>query len=146
MALVAQSLLQEIGIAVQVDARDGGGFWSAGKGDVGKEIDMYMTVFNGKLDPNFLTQWFVSAQIGTWNWQRFANPTFDKLVDDAAAELDPSKRSALIIEAQKEMDKSAAFVWLTNNAAILAHRSWLKPSSVPGWIDWQYDSFTTTTS
>lgn len=141
MALVARALLQEIGITVEVDARDGGTFWTAGKGDAGKDIEMYMTVFNGKLDPNFLTQWFVTSQIGNWNWQRFANPTFDMLVNEAAGELDPVKRAALIIAAQKEMDKSAAFVWLTNNAALVAHRSWLKPASIPGWLDWQYANF-----
>lgn len=141
MALVAQALLREIGVTVEVDARDGGGFWSAGKGDAGKDIEMYMTVFNGKLDPNFVAQWFVTSQIGNWNWQRFASPAFDKLFDEAAAELDGAKRERLMIEAQQEMDKSAAFVWLTNNAALLAHRSWLKPASVPGWIDWQYDAF-----
>ena len=39
------------------------------------------------------------------------------------------------------MDKSGAFVWLTNEANTLAHRSWIKPASVPGWIDWQYAEF-----
>lgn len=146
MALVAQALLQEIGVTVELDTRDPGSFWTAGKGDAGKDIEMYMTVFNGKLDPNFLTQWYVSSQIGTWNWQRFADPTFDKLDAEAATELDPVKRAAIVVEMQKEMDKSSAFVWLTNNAAILAYRSWLKPASVPGWLDWQYADFTTTTA
>lgn len=141
MALVARALLQEIGITVEVDARDGGGFWSAGRGDAGRDIEMYMTVFNGKLDPNFLMQWFVSSQIGTWNWQRFASPDFDRLFAEAAAELDPARRRALVIEAQQVMDRSAAFVWLTNNVSFLAHRSWLRPASVPGWLDWQYDAF-----
>lgn len=142
MALVARALLQEIGVTVEVDARDGGGFWSAGRGDAGREIEMYMTVFNGKLDPNFLMQWFVTSQIGVWNWQRFASPEFDRLFDQSAAELDPAKRRDLVIEAQKIMDRSAAFVWLTNNVSFVAHRSWLHPASVPGWIDWQYDGFT----
>jgi len=143
MALVARALLQEIGITVEVDARDGGGFWSAGRGEAGRDIEMYMTVFNGKLDPNFLMQWFVSSQIGTWNWQRFASPEFDRLFQQSAAELDPARRRALVIEAQQVMDRSAAFVWLTNNVSFLAHRSWLRPASVPGWIDWQYDGFAT---
>jgi peptide/nickel transport system substrate-binding protein len=142
MALVARALLAEIGVTVEVDARDPGGFWSAGRGDAGREIEMYMTVFNGKLDPNFLMQWFVSSQIGTWNWQRFASPEFDRLFEQAAAELDPARRRAMAIEAQQVMDRSAAFVWLTNNVSFLAHRSWLRPASVPGWLDWQYDAFT----
>lgn len=143
MALVARALLAEIGVTVEVDARDGGTFWTAGRGDAGRDIDMYMTVFNGKLDPNFLLQWFLSGQIGTWNWQRFNSPEFDRLYAQAAAELDPTRRAQIVIEAQRVMDQSAAFVWLTNNVSFLAHRPWLRPASVPGWIDWQYDAFAT---
>jgi len=146
MALVARALLAEIGVTIEVDARDGGGFWSAGRGDAGRDIELYMTVFNGKLDPNFILQWFVSGQIGTWNWQRFASPEFDTLTQQMAAELDPARRAALAIQAQQVMDRSAAFVWLTNNVAMVAHRSWLRPASVPGWLDWQLEAFTTATS
>lgn len=141
MALVARALLAEIGVTLEVDARDPGSFWSAGAGDAGRDIDAFIMVFNGKLDPNFLTQWFVSSQIGSWNWQRFASPEFDAVHERAGAELDPAKRAALMVEAQQIMDRSAAFIWLTNNVNFLAHRSWLRPASVPGWIDWQYDSF-----
>lgn len=141
MALVARALLQEVGITVDLDARDPASFWSAGSGEAGKSIELYMTVFNGKLDPNFLTQWFVSEQVGEWNWQRFRSPEFDRLVGEAASELDETKRAALIVSAQRVMDESAAFVWLTNNAAFLAHRSWLRPASVPGWTDWQFEAF-----
>jgi peptide/nickel transport system substrate-binding protein len=143
MALVARALLQEVGIAVEVDARDGGGFWSAGRGDAGREVEMFMMVFNGKLDPNFIMQWFVSSQIGTWNWQRFASPEFDRLFEQAAAELDPARRARLAVQAQQVMEQSGAFVWLTNNVSFLAHRAWLRPASVPGWLDWQFDSFAT---
>jgi hypothetical protein len=24
----------------------------------------------------------------------------------------------------------------------IVHRTWLQPTAVPGWLDWQYDSFT----
>jgi peptide/nickel transport system substrate-binding protein len=138
---VARALLAEIGVTVEVDARDGGGFWSAGRGDAGRDLELYIMVFNGKLDPNFFMQWFVSSQVGSWNWSRFANPEFDSLFERAAAELDPARRAALAVEAQRLMDRSAAFVWLTNNVAFLAHRSWLRPASVPGWLDWQFDAF-----
>jgi peptide/nickel transport system substrate-binding protein len=40
MALVARALLQEVGITVDVDAQDGGSFWSAGKGEGAKNLDM----------------------------------------------------------------------------------------------------------
>ena len=144
MALVARALLQEVGITLDVDVRDSGTYWSSGNGDAGKNLDLYICRFNGKLDPNFLMQWFTSDQIGSWNWSRFASPDYDRLDSEARAELDPAKRAQLVIQAQEVMDKSAAFVWLTNETAFSVHRSWLAPSVLPGAIDWQYDDFGTT--
>ena len=141
MALVARALLAEIGVTVEVDAQEGGTFWNSGKGDTGKNIDLFITRFNGKHDPNFIMQWFVSGQIGDWNWQRWNSPEFDALYAQSAGEVDPAKRRQLVIDAQRLMDKSAAFVWLTNEANTLVHRNWIRPAAVPGWIDWQYDDF-----
>jgi peptide/nickel transport system substrate-binding protein len=141
MALVARALLQEIGITVEVDAQESGTYWSAGKGDAGKNLDMFLLRFNGKHDPNFIMQWFTPSQIGVWNWERWNSPEYQKLFDEAAAELDKTKRAQLVVDAQKLMDQSAAFVWLTNEVNFLVSRSWLRPAAVPGWIDWQYDSF-----
>ncbi|SEE38989.1 peptide/nickel transport system substrate-binding protein [Rhizobiales bacterium GAS188] len=141
MALVARALLQEVGITLDVEPLDGGSFWSSGKGDGGKNLDLSMLRFNGKLDPNFLMQWFTSDQIGVWNWQRWADPSYDKLAGGALAEADPAKRAEIVIKAQQEMDKSAAFYWLTNEVAFVARRSWLKPGLMPGAINWQYEHF-----
>ena len=57
------------------------------------------------------------------------------------ARLDPAKRRQEVVDAQRLMDKSAAYVWLTNEANTLVYRSWMRPAGVPGWIDWQYDDF-----
>ena len=141
MALVARALLAEAGITLEIDAQEGGTYWSSGKGDTGRNLDLFLLRFNGKHDPNFFMQWFVSNQVGDWNWERWADKEYDRLFEAAAGELDPAKRIAHVIEAQKLMDKSAAFVWLTNEVNVLVHRSWIKPSAVPGWLDWQYDNF-----
>ena len=141
MALVARALLAEVGITLEVDAREGGSYWNSGKGEPGKTLDLFLLRFNGKHDPNFLMQWFVSSQIGDWNWERWSSPEYDDIFAKAAAETDKAKRVELVIEAQKLMDKSAAFVWLTNEVNVLVHRPWIKPSGVPGWLDWQYDNF-----
>lgn len=141
MALVARALLAEIGVTVEVDAQEGGTYWNAGTGDTGKNLDLFLLRFNGKHDPNFIMQWFVSSQTGSWNWQRWQSKDYDDLFAQSALELDPAKRSAQVIAAQKLMDQSAAFVWLTNEVNMLVHRSWIKPAGVPGWIDWQYDNW-----
>jgi peptide/nickel transport system substrate-binding protein len=141
MALVARALLAEIGITIEVDAQEGGTYWNAGTGDTGKNLDLFLLRFNGKHDPNFIMQWFVSAQTGEWNWQRWKSPEFDDLFAKAATELDPAKRAEMVVAAQKLMDQSSAFVWLTNEVNVLVHKSWIKPAGVPGWLDWQYDSW-----
>lgn len=142
MALVAQALLKDIGVTVDVDVQEAGTYWDSGKGDTGKNLDMFIIRFNGKLDPNFLMQWYLASQIGVWNWQRFNSPEYDALFNKAIGELDPAKRAQIVIQAQELMDKSAAFVWLTNESAFTAHRDTIKPAFLPGALDWQLDSFT----
>lgn len=141
MALVARALLAEVGITLEVDAQEGGTYWNSGKGDTGKNLDLFLVRFNGKHDPNFIMQWFVASQIGNWNWQRWNSPEFDALYNQAAGELDVAKRRQLVVDAQKVMDKSSAYVWITNEANGIVTRSWLKPAAVPGWLDWQFDEF-----
>ena len=141
MALVARALLAEAGITLEVDALESGAFFSAGKGDAGKSLDTVMIRFNGKMDPNFLAQWFTTSQIGIWNWQRWSDPAFDDLLAQASAELDAPKRAALIVEAQKRMGASQAFIWLTWDVSVFVARNWLKPALLPSGIDWQLDRF-----
>jgi peptide/nickel transport system substrate-binding protein len=141
MALVAQALLAEVGIAITVDAQPSGTYFEAGKGDTGKNLELYISRFSGKHDPNFVLQWFMPKQVGEWNWSRFNNPEFETLFNNASAEMDAAKRRQMVIDMQRTMDRSAAFVWLTNEASAVVHRSWLRPASIPGWIDWQYADF-----
>ena len=141
MALVARALLAEVGVTVEIDQQAPGSFWNSGKDEVGKNLELYMVQFNGKHDPNFVLQWFRTAQIGVWNWSRWNSPEFDRLYTEAADELDVAKRRDKVIEIQRLMDQSAAFVWLTNGANAVVRRNWLKPAAVPGWVDWQYAGF-----
>ncbi len=141
MALVARALLADAGIQLDIDAQESGSFFSAGKGDAGKTLDTVMIRFNGKMDPNFLAQWFTTSQIGVWNWQRWSDPTFDSLLDQASAELDPTKRAALMVEAQKRMEASECLTWLTYDVSTFVSRTWLKPALLPSGIDWALDRF-----
>eukprot|EP01037_Dinobryon_pediforme_P002723 gene2723-2762_t len=141
MALVAQALLKDVGITVEIEGLDGGAFFASGKGDTGKNLDMFIIRFNGKLDPNFLAQWFVSSQVGVWNWQRWANPEYDSLFDKAAVELDAGKRAEMFVQAQKLMEESAAFIWLTYDVSYFIARNGVKPALLPTGVDWALDRF-----
>ncbi len=141
MALVAQAQLKQAGVDLQLDVRDGGTYWSAGKGDAGKDLDIVLMRFNGKLDPNFNTQWFTSDQVGSWNWSRWRSPEFDRLNAEAGAELDTAKRAALIVRCQEAMAESGGFIWLTYDVDLFASKAWLKPAIMPTGSDWQLSQF-----
>lgn len=141
MALVAQAQLAEVGINVELDVRDGGSFWSAGKGDEGKKLQMFIMRFNGALDPNYLAFPFASDQVGIWNWQRWVSPAFDEALAKAAEEMNPVQRANYIVDAQKAMEDSAAFVWLTHETLIYVHRNNVQPSVGPAGTSLTYNRF-----
>jgi peptide/nickel transport system substrate-binding protein len=140
-AQVAQANLAEAGINLKLEVLDGGSFWSMGEGDAGKNLELSLQQFGGKADPSFQTQWFVSEQIGEWNWQRWSNADFDKLNAEAESTTDEAKRKELYIQLQKLMDDSAAYVWLTHEVNIFATKKWLKPAILPNGDDWQFRDF-----
>ena len=140
-AQVAQANLKDAGIECVLDIEDPGSFWSAGKGDRGKTLELSLQLFKGKFDPSFFTQWFVSSQIGVWNWQRWSNPEFDRLDKVASSTLDTAERVKALVRMQQLMEESAAFVWLTHDVLNFATRSWLRPAVLPNGNDWQLDDF-----
>lgn len=140
-AAVVQANLAEIGIDVQIDALDEGAYWAYGENDSSKDLELVLVEYRGKFDPGFQTQWFTSDQIGTWNWQRWNSPEFDKLHEQGNIESDPKKREQIYIDAQKLMDDSAAFWWITHNAYTFAYKDTLVPDILPNGNQWQYASF-----
>ena len=140
-ALVAQANLAEVGVAVELDVQDPGTFWSLGNGEAGERLELVLQRFGGKMDPSFQTQWFVSSQVGVWNWQRWRSPEFDRLDGAAAATLQVEERARMYVRMQELMDESSAFVWLTHEVNVFGVRSWLDPAVLPTGDDWQYWNF-----
>jgi peptide/nickel transport system substrate-binding protein len=59
------------------------------------------------------------------NYTDYNNPAFDKLLDDAAASLDPTKRNDLLRQANNLLYDEAP-VWFFNyNKAVLAYQPWI---------------------
>ena len=59
------------------------------------------------------------------NYTGFNNPAFDKLLDDAAASIDPAKRNDLLRQANNLLYDEAP-VWFFNyNKAVLAYQPWI---------------------
>ena len=140
-AAVVQANLAEIGIDVQIDALDEGAYWAYGENDASKDLELVLVEYRGKFDPGFQTQWFTADQIGTWNWQRWNSKEFDELHRQGGIETDVKKREQIYIDAQKLMDDSAAFWWITHNAYTFAFKDTLVPGILPNGNQWQYASF-----
>jgi peptide/nickel transport system substrate-binding protein len=140
-AAVVQANLAEVGIDVEIDAIDEGAYWAYGENDASKDLDLVLIEYRGKFDPGFQTQWFTSDQIGKWNWQRWASKEFDELHRKGNIETDPKKREQIYIDAQRLMDESAAFWWITHNAYTFAFKDKLVPGILPNGNQWQYAAF-----
>lgn len=144
LAQVTQASLAEAGIDCRIDAHEAGSYLSLGKGDAGKDLELSLQQFSAKMDPSFTSQWFVSSQIGIWNWQRWSNAEFDRLHEMVDSTLDPAKRAAGMIRMQQLMDESAAFCWLTYDTNLFVANTWLNPSILPNGADWQFEHFKST--
>ena len=82
-------------------------------------------------DPSWATAWFVTSQIGEWNWERFSNPEFDQLARRRARRTRPAKRDAMYRRMQDLMEQSGSYVFLTHGVNAILYRNHLKPSFTP---------------
>jgi peptide/nickel transport system substrate-binding protein len=130
-ATIIQANLQEVGIDVEIQSLDAGTFWSMGKGEEGKRLDMFLMQYRGDLDPGFNTQWFVSEQVGVWNWNRWVSRDFDRLDALGRTTLDAGKRTDAYIQMQKLMDESGSFIWIAHPVFLFASKKWLRPALLP---------------
>ncbi|MGN7962852.1 ABC transporter substrate-binding protein [Brucella sp. 22210] len=146
IAQIIQANLAEVGIEVEIEALESAAYWALGNNDASKDLELSLIKFNGKFDPGFQTQWFTSDQVGQWNWQRWKNPDFDALHAKGSVTVDPAEREKIYIEAQKLLDESAAFIWITHNLNAFASRNWLKPGVLPNGNNWLYTAFSETTA
>ncbi|WP_166015935.1 MULTISPECIES: ABC transporter substrate-binding protein [Chelativorans] len=141
MGLVAQALLQEVGINIEIDQREAGTFWSSGKGESGEQLELFILRFNANPDPTYNARWFLPNQIGDWNWQRWDSPEFARIQEESGRNLDRESRVKQIIELQKLMDETASMVWLTNDVFALGYQASVQPAVLPDGNNWQFNYF-----
>ncbi len=146
IAQIIQANLADVGIAVEIESLESAAYWALGENDASKDLELSLIKYNGKFDPSFQTQWFTSEQVGQWNWQRWKNVDFDALHAKGATTVDPEERAKIYVEAQKLLDESAAFIWITHNINAFASRKWLKPGVLPNGNNWLYTAFSEVTA
>ena len=135
LAQVVQANLADIGITVNITTTDPGPFWNLGleaQGDDWKDLQLYIHEFGDAPDPSQMTQWYISEQVGVWNWERWKDPEFDKLHYAALRESDPQKRGEMYIRMQEIMEDTGAYVWFAFKPAQKIYRDWMIPVIVPG--------------
>lgn len=133
-AQVVKANLEEVGITVNIMPLDSGPFWNLGLESAGndwKDLQLYIQRFGDAPDPSQMAQWYVSSQVGVWNWERWKNPEFDKLFDQSVRESDPAKRAAMYLRMQDIMEDTGAYVWIAHEPAEIAYRSNLSPLILP---------------
>ncbi len=140
-AQIIQANLGAIGITVEILPLDSGPFWDAGmedKGDAWKDIELHIMRFSSQPDPYEAMQWFVSDQVGVWNWERWSDPEFDALYKEGIAESDPAKRAEIYLRMQDIMEETGAYVWISHEPEPYAHRASIEISSAPsGELDYR---------
>ena len=136
-AQIIQANLAAVGITVTIMPMEGGPFWDMGlesKGDTWKELEIWLMRFGSSPDPYEATQWFVSGQVGVWNWERWSSEEFDKLYDEGISETDDAKRAAIYIRMQEIMEETGAYVWINHEPDVFVHRKDLKINTNPQGI------------
>jgi len=114
---IIQANLAEAGIEVEILPYDEGTFWNLGlesEGEDWKNLQLVLQRFGDAPDPSQMIQWYVSSQVGVWNWERWKSEEFDRLAAEGTAESDPAKRQALYVRMQEIMEETGAYVWITH--------------------------------
>jgi peptide/nickel transport system substrate-binding protein len=127
-AQIIQANLAAIGITLEIDLHEGATFWSLGED---KTLELVLNRFSMTPDPYYATSWFITEQAGIWNWERFANPEFDKLHLEAQSESDQAKRDAMYQKAQDLMEESGAYKFITHEATPNIYRNTIVPALRP---------------
>jgi peptide/nickel transport system substrate-binding protein len=132
-AQAAAASLAKIGIQADVRPFDSGAQKALAGDKAGKwkEMGLHIVRFSMQPDPSWATAWFVSEQVGEWNWERFKNPEFDKLHQTLTSELDDKKRDAGYRHMQDLMEQSGAYVFLTHGVNAVMHRDIVVPALSP---------------
>ncbi len=133
-AQVIQWSLKKVGIEVNIQTHENSTFNTLGREDLGadwRKLQLFLQNFIGMADPYYSITWFISAQLGLWNWERFSNTEFDQLNDAALATSDTAERDRMYQRMQDLMEESGCYRFLTNGAMPLIYRNSIAPALRP---------------
>ena len=128
---VIQWSLKKVGIEVDIHTQDSGTFLYhlARRRPVsnGRTYNCSSRVFIGAADPYYSLVWFISEQMGQWNWERFSNEEFDRLNDLALATSDEAERNRMYQRMQDIMEESGCYRFISNGVMPQIIRNTIRP-------------------
>ena len=110
---IIQAQLAQIGVNVEVRKYEGGTFWNLGlevKGDDWKDLQLIFQQWTSSPDPNRATQWFTTAGVGDWNWERWRSDEYTRLNEEAFTSVDANERDMMYQRMMQLMWEDAAYV------------------------------------
>jgi peptide/nickel transport system substrate-binding protein len=140
-AQIIQANLAAVGVTLEVIPLESGPYWEMGTetaGDTWKDLQLWTMRFAATPDPYEATQWFVSSQVGIWNWERWTNPEYDSLHEQGIAESDPARREEIYLRMQDIMEETGAYVWICHEPESYVHPTGIAIDAAPsGELDYR---------
>lgn len=133
-AQVIQWSLKKVDIEVEIRSHEPSTFMTLGREDLGdqwRNVQLFLQDFIGSADPYYSVTWFMSDQMGLWNWERFNNSEFDQLNDLALASSDETERDRYYQRMQDLMEESGCYRFLTNGVMPQIYRNDIVPAFTP---------------
>ncbi|MBI1775559.1 MAG: twin-arginine translocation signal domain-containing protein [Proteobacteria bacterium] len=132
-AQVVAASLAQIGITAVVTPFDAGAQKALASDKSGgwKKMALHIVRFSMQPDPSWATAWYVTSQIGEWNWERLSSKEFDDLHVAALSEQDRAKRDRMYQRMQTLMEESGSYVFLTHGVSAALCRNGIKPALSP---------------
>ncbi len=133
-AQVMQAMMAQAGIDLNISVHESGSFWSLGvaaDGDRWQDLELTIKRFSMTPDPYYATAWFVTDQIGDWNWEQFSNEEFDRLHDEALSETDLDRRDEMYRRMQDLMEESGGYRFLTHGVTANLFDEAILPATRP---------------
>ncbi|MCK7592285.1 ABC transporter substrate-binding protein [Pseudomarimonas salicorniae] len=130
-AQVVQWSLAKVGIEIELDPQDNATLITMGMESAGerwRDLQMHLQSFSMLGDPYYATAWFVSKQVGIWNWERFRSAEFDRLHRQALAVSDPAVRDPLYQRMQHLMEDSGCYRFLAHGVEAMLSRRTIQPA------------------
>jgi peptide/nickel transport system substrate-binding protein len=130
-AQVIQWSLNKVGFEVELRSQDNATLITMGMESAGerwKDIQLHLQSFFMLGDPYYATEWFVSEQVGVWNWERFSNEDFDRLHTLAMSSSDPLERDRSYQQMQHLMEASGCYRFLTHGLEPVLYRDHIDPA------------------